>query len=194
LREGAAGYRAGVTTAMPFSIREARREDEPFLSQMLYEAATWRSGQPTFSPTEVLSLPEIAVYVSAWGRPGDEGLIAEADIGEPVGAAWYRVFSEEVHGFGFVNAETPEITIAVREDVRGQGIGTALLDELIARARRDGHPALSLSVEADNPALRLYTRAAFRVIRTDKVLTLIRDLGPSGGYEPIEDSWREISY
>jgi ribosomal protein S18 acetylase RimI-like enzyme len=175
-KRAAAGYGVGVTTAMPFSIREARREDERFMSQMLYEAATWPPGQPRSSPKEVLSLPEIAVYISGWGRPGDEGLIAEADTGEPVGAAWYRVFSEEAHGFGFVNAETPELTIAVREDVSGRGIGSALLAEVIARARKGRVPALSLSVEADNPALRLYERAAFRVIHRGKVLTMIRAL------------------
>jgi [ribosomal protein S18]-alanine N-acetyltransferase len=175
-----ASYGAVVKTAVRFSIREARREDEPFLSEMLYEAAIWRSGPKRSSASEVLSLPEIAVYISGWGRPGDEGLIAEAETGESVGAAWYRLFSEQAHGFGFVNAETPEITIAVREDVRGRGIGSALLDELIACARKGRFPALSLSVEADNPALRLYERSAFLVIRRDKVLTMIRDLASVG--------------
>jgi ribosomal protein S18 acetylase RimI-like enzyme len=165
-----------VKTAVRFFIRGARSEDERFLSEMLYEAATWRPGAQRFLANEVLSLPEIAVYISGWGRPGDEGLIAEAETGEPVGAAWYRVFSEEAHGFGFVNAETPEITIAVREDMRGRGIGSALLDELITQARERRVPALSLSVEPDNPALRLYERVSFRVIRRGKVLTMICDL------------------
>jgi ribosomal protein S18 acetylase RimI-like enzyme len=147
---------------------------------MLYEATTWQPGKRSFSPEEVLSLPEIDVYISGWGRPGDEGLIAETATGEPLGAAWYRLFSEQAHGFGFVNAETPEITIAVREDVRGRGVGSVLLDELIARARRGRFPALSLSVEPDNPALRLYEHAAFRVIRRDNALTMIRDLAAEG--------------
>jgi ribosomal-protein-alanine N-acetyltransferase len=165
-----------VKRAVRFSIREARREDERFLSEMLYEATTWRTGPERFPAREVLSLPEIAVYIGGWGRPGDEGLIAEAETGEPVGAAWYRLFSEAAHGFGFVNAETPELTIAVRQDLRGRGIGGALLEELIASARKAGLRALSLSVEPDNPALRVYERAAFRVIGTGKVLTMIRDL------------------
>jgi ribosomal protein S18 acetylase RimI-like enzyme len=165
-----------VKAAVRFFVREARREDERFLSEMLYEAATWRPGPRRSSASEVLSLPEIAVYISGWGRPGDEGLIAEAETGEPVGATWYRLFSEEAHGFGYVNAETPELTIAVRQDLRGRGIGSALLAELIARARKGRVSALSLSVEADNPALRLYERAAFRVIHREKVLTMIRAL------------------
>jgi hypothetical protein len=60
------------------------------------------------------------------------------------------------------------------------GAGAALaapsLDELITQARERRVPALSLSVEPDNPALRLYERASFRVIRRDKVLTMVCDL------------------
>src|SRR5215211_2677622 len=171
----AAGYGAGVATAQ-ISIREARGDDEAFLSEMLYEAATWRPDSAHSSPEEVLSHPAIAVYISGWGRPGDEGLIAEAAADAPVGAAWYRLFSSDAHGFGFVDAETPEISIALREEFRGLGIGSALLDGLVARAREDGRPALSLSVEPDNPALRLYERAAFRVVERGKVLTMVRDL------------------
>jgi ribosomal protein S18 acetylase RimI-like enzyme len=160
------------------------------LSEMLYEATMWRPGPRRFCREEVLLLPEIAVYIGGWGRSGDGGLVAEGDAGEELGAAWYRFFSEEAHGFGFVNAETPEITIAVREDRRGRGIGSALLDELITQARERRVPALSLSVEPDNPALRLYERASFRVIRRDKVLTMVRDLA-SGRRYPA--SAREIS-
>jgi ribosomal protein S18 acetylase RimI-like enzyme len=165
-----------------FSIRQAGVEDETFLSKMLYEATMWRPGPRRLSREEVLLLPEIAVYIGGWGRSGDFGLVAVGDAGESIGAAWYRFFSEEAHGFGFVDAETPEITIAVREVRRGRGIGGALLDELITQALERRVPALSLSVEPDNPALRLYERAAFRVIRRDKVLTMIRDLASAKGH------------
>jgi len=70
-----------------FSIRKAGVEDESFLSEMLYEAAIWRPGPRRFSHEEVLLLPEIAVYIGAWGRRGDVGLVAEGDAGEPLGAA-----------------------------------------------------------------------------------------------------------
>jgi ribosomal protein S18 acetylase RimI-like enzyme len=165
-----------VVRTADFSIREVRREDGGFLSQMLYEAATWERGPGHPLPEEVLSRPEIALYLDGWGRPGDQGLIAENGTDEPLGAAWYRLFSQAMHGFGFVNAETPELTIAVRKDVRGRGIGSALLDSLIACAHERGLPALSLSVEPDNPALRLYERAAFRVVHRGEAFTMIRDL------------------
>jgi len=46
---------------------------------------------------------------------------------------------------------------------RNQGIGTALIDHVIERARRDGHSAVYLEVRGDNRgARRLYHRLGFR--------------------------------
>jgi GNAT superfamily N-acetyltransferase len=79
----------------------------------------------------------------------------------PIGAAWYRFFPATEPGYGFLDEHTPEISIAVSPGHRGKGVGTTLLRELCERARRDGLPSLSLSVERDNPALRIYERQGF---------------------------------
>ncbi len=134
---------------------------------MSYEAAMWRPGAPRPPLEEVLGEPRFARYVSAWGRSGDAAVIAEDDRGAPVGAAWYRLFTASEPGFGFVDDTTPEISIAVRGDARERGVGTSLLRALADRARSDGFDALSLSVEKDNPAVRLYERAGFSVVESD---------------------------
>jgi ribosomal protein S18 acetylase RimI-like enzyme len=52
-------------------------------------------------------------------------------------------------------------------------VGTALLRALIERARADDVPALSLSVERENPALRLYKQLGFRRVgRADNAWTM----------------------
>jgi GNAT superfamily N-acetyltransferase len=56
----------------------------------------------------------------------------------------------------------PELAVAVVEDQRGKGIGRALLDALVGRARGQ-FPALALNVHLLNPAVRLYIRAGFKV-------------------------------
>jgi ribosomal protein S18 acetylase RimI-like enzyme len=133
---------------------------------MLVEAAAWRPGD-TRSAEEILADPANSVYVDEWGRVGDVGLMAEDDGGEGLGAGWYRVFTDWDHGYGYVEASVPELTLAVKRGARGQGVGTALLSALVERARADDVPGLSLSVEQDNPARRLYERVGFRQVGRD---------------------------
>ena len=150
-----------MTAAPPaLRIRAARVEDEPFLWRMLATTATLPPAEPP-SVEHVRSDPGIAPYLAAWGRAGDAGVVAEVD-GEPVGAAWLRLFDANHPGYGFVDAQTPEISIGVETAWRGRGVGRALLEALMASARAEGHRALSLSVDARNaPALALYRSVGF---------------------------------
>ena len=151
--------------------------DGAFLREMLYEAAAWRRESPRPAPEGILSSPAIARYVEGWGRPGDEGVIAQTEGGKPIGAAWYRLFTDDEHGYGFISSSVPEITVAVSPSVQRRGVGTSLLTELIEQARKAAYPALSLSVEEDNPAIRLYERLGFtRVGRVGNAWTMRLDL------------------
>ncbi|MGI8793200.1 MAG: GNAT family N-acetyltransferase [Acidimicrobiales bacterium] len=87
---------------------------------------------------------------------------------------WWRFFSDHDPGYGFVDGATPEVSIGVVADARGQGCGTLLLRALIEEARRKAVPALSLSVEVDNPAGALYERLGFVTIgRVGGSLTMV---------------------
>ena len=66
-----------------------------------------------------------------------------------------------VPGYGFVDEQTPELTIAVVPSCRGKGYGRDLLEALLDKARAESYAAVSLSVEPDNPALHLYERHGF---------------------------------
>jgi GNAT superfamily N-acetyltransferase len=99
--------------------------------------------------------PTFAQYTSGWGRPGDGGFVAEED-GRVVGAVWWRLFTAEGPGYGFVDERTPELGIAVWPGERGRGIGRTLL-----RAATAEHPRLSLSVEDGNRARALYESEGF---------------------------------
>ena len=147
-----------------FSIRQLTAQDEPFLWDMLYQAIYVPEGQPQPSRS-ILQEPEIAHYVTGWGqRPGDMGWVAiEPSANQPVGAAWLRLFLQQEKGYGYVDDNTPELSIAILPEYRGQGVGTFLLDALLQTAC-ERFTAVSLSVSADNPAARLYRRLGFMVV------------------------------
>jgi hypothetical protein len=52
--------------------------------------------------------PELERYVGRFGRPGDRGVVA-VERGEDAGAAWYRVFTAEAPGYGYVDERIPEL-------------------------------------------------------------------------------------
>ena len=152
-------------------IRPAGPQDVPFLRDMLRHAYYWRVDQVSESGE-----PPVQRYVERWGRPGDTALIAIHDF-QPVGAAWYRLFKDDNAGYGFIDEETPELSIAVVPSRRGSGLGSELLEALVAQARADGYEALSLSVEKDNPAVGLYERYGFVPVREeDGAVTMKVDL------------------
>src|SRR5215204_5825622 len=144
---------------------------------MLYEAAYWRSGEPWPPKEEVLLEPEHACYLQGWGRPGYSAVLAvDLDRGR-LGAAWYRLMTSEDPGYGFVNDQAPEVSLAVVPDHRGRGVGGALLRELRDAASSQGYSALSLSVEKGNPALRLYERNGFvKLFETEDAWAMGADL------------------
>ncbi len=141
-------------------VRQATSADLPFLHQMLFEAAFWRAGEARPALNELDANPQLAKVLAGWGRPGDTALVA-VDHSRPVGAAWFRFWTDDDHSYGFVAADIPELGIAVAPEQRSRGIGRALLRALIRQARVDAVNGLSLSVDPLNPARRLYESEGF---------------------------------
>jgi GNAT superfamily N-acetyltransferase len=173
-------------------IRRSRSDDAEFLREMLFEAAYWRPGKARPSLEEGLARLDLVKVLAGWGRPGDLAMVATDGLGDRIGAAWMRLWTEGDHTHGFVDEVTPELGIGVRRDFRRHGVGTALLLALLGRAREDGVPRVSLSVEIENVARLLYERFGFRLHSVEQgVATLVVELEepapdtePSPGNQP----------
>ena len=128
---------------------------------MLFAALYVPEGREPF-PRSVLHQPDVGQYVDGFGRDGDIGVVALNGT-DPVGAAWVRLLIGPDAGYGFVDDDTPELAIAIAPEWRERGIGTQLMDELF-RSAAGIYPAISLSCDTANPAMRLYERAGFEPV------------------------------
>jgi GNAT superfamily N-acetyltransferase len=135
-------------------LRPVDVHDVRFLRDMLRHAYHWRLSEDSERP--------VYRYVSNWGRRGDAGVMA-LEGPHAYGAAWFRLFTEDQPGFGFVDEATPELTIAVVPSRRGKGAGAELLQALLARAREEGYSAISLSTAKEQT--EFYERYGFETVR-----------------------------
>ncbi|GIG55588.1 hypothetical protein Dac01nite_23400 [Demequina activiva] len=125
----------------------------------------WR-GTGEWTWERAIADAHVSRYAAQWGhRAGDGGVLARHDGGAAQGAVWWRLFTADAPGYGFVAEDVPELGLAVSLESRGRGLGPRLLRAAIAHARESGHPALSLSVEDGNEAARrIYESAGFVVM------------------------------
>lgn len=94
--------------------------------------------------------------------PTCERNIVEKD-GDPIGRLWVDEWRDQIR----------LVDIALIPGCRGGGIGSRLLHEVLHRGAAAGKP-LTIHVEADNPALRLYQRLGFERVDTNGVYFLMR--------------------
>ena len=132
------------------TLRELRAEDWPAV-RAIYEEGI-RGGDATFE-TEAPSWER-------WDEAHpDLRLVAERD-GSVVGWAALSPASPRrcYRGVG-------EVSVYVAEAARGEGLGRALLDELVRRSEQAGYWTLTAGVFPENePSLRLHRACGFRAV------------------------------
>ena len=143
---------------MEYTIRQMVPEEYPLLNDFLYEAIFIPDGTVP-PPKNIIASPELQIYVDRFGSSkADFALVAEVEQ-KIVGAVWVRIIND----YGHIDDETPSLAIALYKEYRGMGIGTALLQELLAFLKAQGYSRVSLSVQKANQAVNLYRRAGFEV-------------------------------
>ena len=152
-------------------FREIRPEEIPVLDDFLYEAIFIPEGVPA-PPRSIIAHEDLQVYVRDFGKKADDRcLVAEID-GKIVGAVWTRVMDD----YGHIDDRTPSLALSLYKKYRGLGIGTELLRQMLEKLRQDGYERVSLSVQKENYALRMYRRAGFEAVedRGEEVLMVCR--------------------
>lgn len=156
---------------MAVKIRELKKEEYPLLRDFLYEAIFVPEGMSA-PERSIIERPELAMYYENFGSgEADHCLVAETE-GKVIGAVWTRI----MHDYGHVDDETPSLAISLYREYRGQGIGTALLEEMLHLLKQRGYRRVSLSVQKQNRALNMYERAGFVPVKeTEEEYIMIRE-------------------
>ena len=146
---------------MDYQIRHMQQDEWPMLADFLYEAIYVPEDYAGEVPRSIIEQdPKCrAAYEGFGGRPDDSAFVATV-ADRLIGACWVRTTDE----YGHIDDETPSFSISVREAYRGRGIGIALMTRMLADLRESGYARASLSVQKENPALRLYERLGFRIV------------------------------
>ncbi|AFA48370.1 GNAT family N-acetyltransferase [Acetobacterium woodii] len=145
-----------------YNIREIKRTEIPILSEFLYEAI-FQPNDQYLLPRDVIQKPELQVFIEDFGRKDDYCLIAECDE-KIIGAVWSRILAGTIKGYGNVDGTTPELAISLYQEYRNRGIGTELMKRMMHLLKSSGYAQVSLAVQKDNYALRMYQAMGFSII------------------------------
>jgi len=146
---------------MKIDLRTINKDEEELIWKIVYVTAEMEKTGETIEKAKKNA--DRRRYVCNWGKPDDYGIIAETPVPgrELVGAAWMRLLTFENKGAGYVDDQTPELSIGLFKGYRNRGIGKKMMIKLIddVRGKVD---KICLSVRDYNTlAISLYKSVGF---------------------------------
>ncbi len=153
-------------------FRELRDDETDLLKEFLYEAIFLPEGTPP-PPASIIMEPELALYYEGFGSGiADKCIVAEEE-GRVVGAVWSRIMDD----YGHVDDVTPSLAISLYKPYRSKGYGRKMMEGMLKLLREGGFERVSLAVQKDNYALRLYESCGFVKLReNDQEYIMVCDL------------------
>ena len=140
-------------------LRELRESETELLKDFLYEAIFIPEGM-TPPDREIIELPELKIYYENFGTGRADYCIVADDNGRVIGAVWTRIMND----YGHVDDETPSFAISLYKEYRGRGIGTKLMENMLALLKDKGYKKASLAVQKANYAVRMYEKVGFKTV------------------------------
>lgn len=140
-------------------LRELRDNEMQLLQDFLYEAIFIPEGvEPP--AREIIYRPELKIYYENFGEGKADYCIVADDGGRTVGAVWTRIMND----YGHVDDNTPSLAISLYKEYRGQGIGTRMMNKMLALLKEKGYKHASLAVQKANYAVRMYEKVGFKTM------------------------------
>ena len=149
----------GAANATGVRVRDAREDERDAIRELTLRA--YEEFATVMTPSAWAGL-EQAVRAALASSAEADRIVAERD-GALVGGVMLYPPAADAYGGAVERASWPEVRLlAVAPEARGLGVGRALMDECVRRARRAGATALGLHTSASmRSAMRIYERMGF---------------------------------
>ncbi len=148
---------------MNLIIRNIKTEEYPLLKDYLYDAIFIPQGVKP-PDKSIINNEDLQVYIKDFGSKKDDICFLAEMNHEIVGAVWIRIMND----YGHIDDQTPSLAISVKKEYRGLGIGTKLMETMLVSVKHHGYQSVSLSVQKANPAVHLYQRLGFQIIKENE--------------------------
>lgn len=145
---------------MNVTIRKLKQREYGLLKDFLYEAIFLQENEQA-PPRTILLQPELQLYTHAFGKKDDHAFAIEVD-GNIVGIVWARIMKD----YGHIDEKTPSLAMSLYKEYRGIGLGTRLLKHMLKDLKRKGYDKVSLSVQKNNYAFKMYQSLGFKVVES----------------------------
>lgn len=133
-------------------------DDQSAIVRLLNHYAQQPFGMGRALPTAV----QDRLIIGLQERDNSRIFLAYADQGEAIGLAVCFVGFSTFKALPLINIHD----LVVQEQIRGQGVGSCLIDAVVGYAEQQGFCAVTLEVRQDNPARELYARKGFRNLQS----------------------------
>ncbi len=149
-----------ATTSPDFIVRDARESDRPAIRALTLRAY---DDYATLMDPLAWSGLEAAVTAALDATDGAEQRIVADDHGTLIGSVMLFPAATQAYGELTSRSSAPELRLlAVAHEARGRGVGRALVEECIRRARESGAATLGLHTSKSMAvAMDLYRRMGF---------------------------------
>lgn len=140
-------------------LRRLRENELKILQDFLYEAIFIPEGvEPPAK--DIIYQPELKIYYENFGTGEADYCIVADDDSRVIGEVWTRIMND----YGHVDDDTPSFAISLYKEYRGQGIGTRMMNEMLALLKEKEYKQASLAVQKANYAVRMYEKVGFKIV------------------------------
>lgn len=136
-----------------------------------------------------LDTPNLSIYYDFYGlTPKDLGLYALVD-NQIAGAIWTRRLNSDHNAKGFIDENTPVMSVAIIPKFKSKGIGSFMMEQFLQEAG-ELYEQISIDISSKPKSIKFYEKFGFEKSEDSDTFVMVKKLEkkevvrPTDGYDP----------